>query len=288
VADIDAPAASITKVEPAADESAPGTGAIHVVRRGSRSLVRRTFARSPLRLLHPSNHGHGAWLFSSTYGGGLVGGDRVRLDIRIGRGATALLQTQSSTKVYRSSRGVSSDTHAVVEAGGLLAVLPDPVVCFAGSTYVQTQTVDLDGDAALLVVDWMTCGRRASGERWAFDCYSSGITVRCAGQLRLFDSVRLASGDGALPQRMGRFACLCTIVLLGSRFRAAAQRIHAVIGELPISGRTGMLLSVAPVDTDGCLVRLAGVSVEEVGRAVRTYLAFLPALLGDDPWARKW
>jgi hypothetical protein len=34
--------------------------------------------------------------------------------------------------------------------------------------------------------------------------------------------------------------------------------------------------------------RLLGASAEAVGRAIREYLAFVPALLGDDPWARKW
>ena len=29
-------------------------------------------------------------------------------------------------------------------------------------------------------------------------------------------------------------------------------------------------------------------AAQSVGRAIRQYLAFLPELLGDDPWARKW
>jgi hypothetical protein len=38
----------------------------------------------------------------------------------------------------------------------------------------------------------------------------------------------------------------------------------------------------------GCVVRMAGVSVEEVGARLRALLACVPSLLGDDPWARKW
>jgi hypothetical protein len=33
---------------------------------------------------------------------------------------------------------------------------------------------------------------------------------------------------------------------------------------------------------------MIGTSVEAVGRAAREYLRFVPALLGDDPWSRKW
>jgi urease accessory protein len=42
-------------------------------------------------------------------------------------------------------------------------------------------------------------------------------------------------------------------------------------------------------DVDGGVVaRVAGASVEEVGRVVRGLLAALPGMLGDDPFARKW
>jgi len=33
---------------------------------------------------------------------------------------------------------------------------------------------------------------------------------------------------------------------------------------------------------------VAGRSVEQVGCRLRQMLGFVPALLGDDPWSRKW
>jgi hypothetical protein len=35
-------------------------------------------------------------------------------------------------------------------------------------------------------------------------------------------------------------------------------------------------------------VRIAGTSIERVRAMIRDMLRFTPALLGDDPWARKW
>jgi len=35
-------------------------------------------------------------------------------------------------------------------------------------------------------------------------------------------------------------------------------------------------------------VRLAGAHVEDVRGVLRGLLDFVPGLLGDDPWARKW
>src|SRR5262245_41650827 len=100
------------------------------MRAGSRSLVTRAFAASPLRLLMPRNHGHAAWVYTSTYGGGLVDRDALHLDLDVGPHAAALLATQAATKVYRSPHGTSMTMTARVADHGLLVVAPDPVVCF--------------------------------------------------------------------------------------------------------------------------------------------------------------
>jgi urease accessory protein len=49
-----------------------------------------------------------------------------------------------------------------------------------------------------------------------------------------------------------------------------------------------LLIAATALGDEGCVVRIAGTSVERVGRTVRDLLRFVPALLGDDPWARKW
>jgi hypothetical protein len=48
------------------------------------------------------------------------------------------------------------------------------------------------------------------------------------------------------------------------------------------------VLSVAPLTRTGAILRVAGRAVEDVGRAIRGALDFLPPHLGDDPWTRKW
>ena len=70
---------------------------------GSRTVIESALATAPLRLLTPRNHGSAAWVYTSTLGGGLVDGDRLRLRVRAGRGATALLASQGHNRVYPSS-----------------------------------------------------------------------------------------------------------------------------------------------------------------------------------------
>src|SRR5437868_14626226 len=149
--------------------SAPGRAHLRVVRSGRRTVVTGAYATSPLRLLMPRNHGHAAWIYTSSFGGGLVDGDRIVTDIDVGAGASVFLSTQASTKIYRSPAGTSAETQARVAAGGLPVIAPDPVVCFSAARYCQTQAVTLDEHAGLVLLDWISCGRHAAGERWAFN-----------------------------------------------------------------------------------------------------------------------
>ena len=266
---------------------APGSGVLEVVRRGRQSIVTRAMATSPLRLLTPRNHGGGAWIYAGTYGGGLVDGDALRLEVSVGPHAAAMLSTQASTKVYRS-RGTTVDLDAVVASGGLLAVLPDPVICFAASSCRQTQRVKLNAGASLILVDWLTSGRHAAGERWRFDRYASRIEVQDGSRLVMMDSLSLDAAEGNLDARMGRFNVLCLIALVGPSVREHAERVLSQVASVPVVRRARLLAGASAVADGGCLVKIAGVSLEEVASAARDYLRFVPSLLGDDPWARKW
>ena len=266
----------------------PGTGILDIARVGRRSVVRRAYASSPLRWLTPRNHGEAAWVYASSYGGGLVGGDALRLTLSVCEGASAFISSQASTKVYRSRARSSTHVEATVASGGALVLWPDPVVCFAGSTYRQTQRVTLAADASALIVDIMTSGRRASGERWQFVEYANRLQVTYDGRLVLFDSMRLSSVEGDLAARMGRFDVLCTAALIGPKFGDDGRAIAAANAGTPITRRAPLLVSAAPVRDAGWVLRIAGRSADEVTGLVRGYLSFLTRLLGDDPWTRKW
>jgi urease accessory protein len=264
-----------------------GRAFLRVTRSGTRSVASRVYATSPLRLLTPRNHGHASWIYTSSFGGGLVDGDSIRMHVDVGAGAAAMLSTQASTKVYRSPRGTAADLHAQVAADGVLVVLPDPVVCFAGSRYRQQQRIDLNDDAALVLVDWVTAGRHTAGERWAFAEYRSELIVAVGGRPLVHDVVALREADGDLAGRMGRFNVLALIVVVGATLRAEAAAIVEQVDADPIVARADQLIAATPLD-QACVVRIAGVSLEQVARSVRSCLAFLPGLLGDSPWNRKW
>ena len=262
----------------------------------------RAVAHSPLRLLQPRNHGRAAWVFTSSYGGGLVSGDCIDLHVQVEPSAAALLSTQASTKVYRSKSSPSAQgmscaqrLHAEVADGGLLVLAPDPVVCFAEARFTQTQQIKLAAQGSLILIDAVTSGRHGSGERWAFGSYESLIEIYCAGAKRVHESLRLAGTEGSLAARMGRMNVLIFLVLLGPQVHSALPALRAEIAGL-LPERSGELIATCsalgsptnPEELSGLIVRIGATSVERATNFLRQRLRILPELLGDDPWARKW
>lgn len=241
-------------------------------------------ATSPLRLLHPKNSGSAAWVYAATYGGGLLGGDTILLDVRVGPGAQAMISTQASTKVYRSERAAGQSLRAHAADGSLLVLLPDPVTPFAESSYSQEQHIDLAPGASLVAVDWMTAGRVSFGERWRFTSYGSRTWIRRDSRVILHDAMALSPEDGDLAARMGRFNAVAWAIAVGPAVRAAAARLAGSLDGAPVPRRADVLLSAAPLEDDGVLLRVAGTSAQQVGAVLKQHLNFVPSLIGDDPW----
>jgi urease accessory protein len=272
----------------AASIAAAGHGAVVFARRGgsAQSFVRVARAQSPLQVLLPKNHGHAAWVVLGSLGGGLVDGDAIRLDVDVEPGAAGLVGTQASTKVYRCpERACRQDTIARAGAGSLLAIVPDPVACFAGARYDQTLAVSLAEGASIVLVDAFTAGRSARGERWDFHRYASRISIDRDGAPLLRDAVVLDPAHGDLRAKMGRFDAVATVVLAGPR---VAPLLTSARDLPPPARRAPLLAAASPLGDDGVVVRIAGEAIESVTGAVRRCLAGLGDLLGDDPFARRW
>jgi urease accessory protein len=266
--------------------TASGLGVVSLERAGAKTVVARAFATSPLKLLLPNNHGPGAWVYVATLGGGLVGGDRIDLRLNVASGGAALLGTQASTKVYRSADGCGQRIAVVAGDEATVALVPDPVVCFAGAHYDQQTRVTLGRDASLLLVDGYTSGRKARGERWQFGHLASRTTVERGGRAVLIDATRLDPRHGPLAHRMGRFDVVLTVVAMGPRMSAVREAM-LVARSAPSAGDR-VVVAASPLGSDGAILRVIAERFEAASLVLRPSFAFLTEVLGDDPFARKW
>lgn len=241
-----------------------------------RSVVLSAQSMAPLRLLNPSNHGHAAWVFQSSYGGGFVANDEVGLEVDVLAGASLFLSSQASSKVYREASGHFA-LSAKVATGGVLVVWPDPVVCFAGSSFEQVLRCELVGTAGLVLVDVVTSGRMARGERWQFERYRSRLEVEIDGLAQLGEATLLSQAQ---------VEALATVVLAGAGVAALAESVEGAVNAASltsnvrlVASRRGATLVVKGSATDS--MALTARLRELLGPSVAT-------MLGDDPLRRKW
>ena len=254
---------------------------------GGSAVVER-HAASPLRLLCPGNAGSAAWTYTSTFGGGLVDGDDVRLSVRVGPNAGALVATQASTKAYAATRGARQTIEAAVGEAGTLVVLSDPLVLFAGARVETLVDADLAGDATLVAVEALAAGRVARGERWAAARCQARVRVRREGVAIADDALLLDPEHGDVAARMGPFDAWATLVLAGPGVQGAASALLAQARPPHRLARGVEAIELASPIEGGCLVRIAAASTAILSDRVRQALACVAPLLGDDPFTRRW
>ena len=268
---------------------ASGSGELHIGWVRGSSAVLRSRARSPMCLLTPQPRGSSVWACTSSLGGGMVAGDEISLAIEIDAGARCYLGTQSSTKIYRNplKRRCHHSLQARLAADSLLVLAPDPVQCFADSSYQQEQAFHLASGANLVLLDWFSAGRLARGERWQFERYASRNEIRRDGEIAFLDALELDAKAAASKFRSGRFNCLATLVFSGPMLQSAANESLALVQAQPVRAGASLVISASPL-RDGAIIRIAAASVAEAAAALSSHLSAISPLLQDNPWARKW
>jgi urease accessory protein len=166
--------------------------------RDDRTVVTRSRWTVPLQIMAPlalDDRAAVVTILNPT--GGLVGGDRLVIDVEVEAGAHACLTTPSATRVYRTTGEVSEQrVHLRVGRGATLEWVPDHTIPYAGSAFRQAIDVELADGAALVLIDAFSAGRVARGETWQFRRLESRVTIRDDRGPILHDRFRLDGGDG--------------------------------------------------------------------------------------------
>jgi urease accessory protein len=254
------------------------------------SALLSAYATNPLKILVPRARGTSVWICTSSFGGGMVAGDKTTFEADVGPMARCFVGSQASTKVYRNPARLPCEhrTHARVGPGSLLVYAPDPVQPFGGALYRQRQEFHLSASSNLTVLDWLSAGRGSRGERWAFTEFSSHNEVWRDDRRLYLDALRLDPTDGnfSSTSRGGRFHSLATLLILGPLLESLSAAVLREVADRGVNRRAVTVASASPVP-GGVVLRIASETVEAVGRELRPWLNELSAWLGDNPWSRK-
>ncbi len=135
-------------------------------------------------------------------GGGVAGGDRVRLSASADAGARLTVSTATAERIYRSlGPATTIDVRLTAESGATLAWLPQPTILFSGARLDRRFDVDLAADARLILAETFVFGRIASGEVMGDGAIHDRWRIRRDGRLAFAETTRLDGDLSALLDR---------------------------------------------------------------------------------------
>ncbi|MDX2099291.1 MAG: urease accessory protein UreD [Leptolyngbyaceae cyanobacterium bins.59] len=149
------------------------------------TCLTRSYARAPFKLQRPF-YPEGPEVCHSVIlhtAGGVVGGDRLSLQITLQPQTRALITTAAASKIYRSR--LSGDqpipsrqmVHLQVGAGACLEWFPQETIVFNGATFQQQVRVDLSETAVWMGWELTRLGRSARGEQFLTGNWRSSTEV---------------------------------------------------------------------------------------------------------------
>jgi len=230
-------------------------------RRGERTVLKERFASAPfgaVRANYPDGSGT-AEVQITNPAGGILGGDRLEMEVVLCPGASATVITQAANKAYR---GAESSQSAVfrVESGAFLEYLPHHLIPYPHSDYRQTTCFHLAPDAALIAWDAFSAGRVARGERFAFTRLRSRTEIYRESIPEAIDGLDLPGGG----ERFGGYSyTAAAYVLAPKNLESLADDLHHLAGGVP-----GVLASASAPVPGLCVVRVLATGAPALYRAL--------------------
>jgi urease accessory protein len=210
--------------------------------------------------------------------GGVVGGDRVEIDLEVEGGARALVTAPGATKLYRSAGAYAIVQQRLkVARGGQLEWFPRESILFPGAKVRLSTRVELAGDARFIGWELQGLGRPVIGERFDAGVADLGFSVYRDGRPVLLDRLRV-QGEQDLdgPCVLRGYPVCGTLIATGadSADLDAAREALSVQTDLPVG-----LTLVA----DMLIARGLGPTIEPLNRIFVTLWSILrPRLVGYD------
>jgi urease accessory protein len=214
--------------------------------------------------------------------GGVTGGDRFAVSVKVADGAAAVVTTQACEKVYRSGGGAGRISASLAAAAGARLIwIPQETILFDGCRLERRLEADIAPDATFLACEAIILGRAAMGETLSTAGLRDSWRIRRGGRLVFAEETACDGGwaeafaaNAALGAHAGAFA---TLVLASGD---AGAKLGAVRDLLAAHGTEGGASLV-----DGLLVIriLAG-----AGLALRQAVLPLLELLMDARPPRIW
>ena len=206
-----------------------------------------------------------AHLFVLSPSGGILQGDRYRMDVELKNNAICHITTQGATRIYKMESNFA--THLVslnLKNNSYLEFIPEQLIPYKNSRYYQKINLNVDKSSTLVYSEIIVPGRVAMGELFDYDiCYlkSSG---RDGNQILFNDSCILEpkKHEITIPSILGNNTILATVYIITNKENTENLK-DKINSDFQTNDELKGGFSVLPNDSGMC-VRILGNSSEEI------------------------
>ena len=211
-----------------------------------------------------------AYLYIVSASGGILQGDRYRIDITMKKNSMAHITTQGATRIYSmNSNSATQMINARLEENSYLEFIPDQIIPYQNSRFYQKLNLNVHDSATLVYSEIITPGRVAMGESFEYDiCYLKTKARNQENILRFIDIANLEPKK----QKLTSFGILGNHTVVGSVYiLTKKQNIPELYEKINIlisrNKKISAGVSVMKNDT-GLLVRILGCETELVKNTI--------------------
>src|ERR687891_67552 len=210
-----------------------------------------------------------AYVYIVSPSGGILQGDRYKIDIKLGNNTYAHVTTQGATRIYKMEKNYASQTINInVDNESYFEYIPDQIIPFRNSRFYQKVILNVHDSATVIYSEMITPGRVASGEKFEYDiCYIKTVARNHLGRPRFMDVIKLEPKKDHLNVEgiLGNFEVVGTIYVVTREFHVKALQfdLSQKIKEFEFAGKASGGISILP-RSQGIIVRILGRRTEDV------------------------
>ena len=214
-----------------------------------------------------------AYVYIVSPSGGILQGDRYRIDITLDNNTLAHVTTQGATRIYKMEKNYASQIiNITVGEGSFFEYIPDQIIPFRNSRFYQEVELNVHDNATMIYSEVIVPGRVASGEAFEYDiCYIKTVGKNHLGRPRFMDTVKLEPKNENLRAEgiLGNFKVVGTTYIITKDFhlKDLQYEISEKIKVLEVKGKISGGTSILPA-RQGIIIRILGNSTEDVKKII--------------------
>lgn len=233
-----------------------------------KSIITKQFSQAPLQILRSlyleNSLPEMAYIYMISTSGGILQGDRYRIDITLKNNAIAHMTTQGATRIYgMNSNFATQILNITVGDNCYLEYIPDQIIPYKNSRYYQKVNLNVHDNSTLVYSEVLTAGRVAMGESFEYDIYY--IKTYCTNEnkkIRFLENIKIEPKKQSLKDFgvLGEYGVVGTVYIL-TRMKNIIKLENTIhqfiqstdtisIGTSILSDESGIIIRILANNTD--------------------------------------